>query len=247
MHRLTRDLADSDALRLEPGAGHYMAFVGPPDDYDLLGAAQFSLLVRLGLRHNHTVLDYGCGSLRAGRFLIQYLDSGGYHGLEPNAWLIEDALDRQLGRDVLEIKHPAFLHHDSFSSAEFEHRFDYVLVHSIISHTGPDLIGRVLSQIASALSNDGIAVVTAVEARWPRSRRGRALGWVYPDVVSYRPSDVRRFAGAAGLQSARLRWRHPRQAWYAMAHRTSRLPRLAARLATGIYPRAPLPGATRGA
>lgn len=60
----------------------YRSYVGPADQYDLIGAAQFALLYALGLREYHRLLDIGCGSLRAGRMLISYLNSGGYTGVE---------------------------------------------------------------------------------------------------------------------------------------------------------------------
>src|SRR5258705_9481939 len=97
-----------DISELRPGDNHYMAFVGPPTQYDFMGATQFRLLCTLGLRSHHSVLDFGCGSLRAGRLLISYLDKGKYFGIEPNMWLIEKAIENQIGRDLIRIKNPQF-------------------------------------------------------------------------------------------------------------------------------------------
>src|ERR1700724_2187949 len=84
---------------LAPGGGSplFRAYVGPPRQFDFMGAPQFRLLTTLGLREHHSVLDFGCGSLRAGRLLIPYLLPGRYYGLEPNRWLVEDGISRQLG------------------------------------------------------------------------------------------------------------------------------------------------------
>src|ERR1700722_19889133 len=65
-----------EIAQLRPGDPHYMAYVGPPTHYDFMGATQFRLLCALGLRAHHTLLDFGCGSLRAGRFFLTYLDPG---------------------------------------------------------------------------------------------------------------------------------------------------------------------------
>ena len=59
-----RRLTDVEARSLATGTEHYTSFVGPPDQYDLMGATQFRLLTTLGLRDTHRVLDFGCGSLR---------------------------------------------------------------------------------------------------------------------------------------------------------------------------------------
>lgn len=46
-------------LHLKPGDPHYRAYVGPPQDYDLVSAMCFNLLTSLGLRQHHRVLDIG--------------------------------------------------------------------------------------------------------------------------------------------------------------------------------------------
>ena len=70
-------------LGLKPGDPQYRAYVGPPEDYDLIAAMTFNLLTTLGLRQHHSLLDIGCGSLRIGRLLIPYLNRGKYFGVEP--------------------------------------------------------------------------------------------------------------------------------------------------------------------
>ena len=50
------------------GSRHYRAYVGPPDQFDFMGATQFRLLTTLGLREHHSVLDFGCGSLALAAF-----------------------------------------------------------------------------------------------------------------------------------------------------------------------------------
>jgi hypothetical protein len=89
----TRGLSGEAALALPGGSRHFRAYVGPPRQFDFMGATQFRLLTTLGLREHHSVLDFGCGSLRAGRLLIPYLLPGRYYGLEPNRWLIEDGIN----------------------------------------------------------------------------------------------------------------------------------------------------------
>ena len=69
-----RDGLDDLGLGLKPGDAHYRAYVGPPEDYDLIAAMTFNLLTTLGLRQHHSLLDVGCGSLRIGRLLIPYLN-----------------------------------------------------------------------------------------------------------------------------------------------------------------------------
>ena len=78
--------AERASLGLDRKAGddHYRAFVGPAWRYDLLAALQFQAMTSLGLREYHSLLDVGCGSLRAGRLFIPYLLPGRHFGIEPN-------------------------------------------------------------------------------------------------------------------------------------------------------------------
>ena len=43
-----------------------------------------------------SLLDIGCGSLSGGRFAIRFLAPGHYFGIEPEAWLIEEATTHEL-------------------------------------------------------------------------------------------------------------------------------------------------------
>ena len=100
-------------LGLKPGDPHYRAYVGPPEDYDLIAAMTFNLLTTLGLRQRHSLLDVGCGSLRIGRLLIPYLNRGKYFGVEPHEWLVEAGIKCELGEAIVQIKRPTFLFSDS--------------------------------------------------------------------------------------------------------------------------------------
>src|SRR5215471_7701013 len=141
----SRALSNAAAKALPAGARHYTAYVGPPSEYDVMGATQFRLLTTLGLREHHSLLDFGCGSLRAGRLLIPYLLPGRYHGVEPNGWLLDDAIAHELGRDLIEIKKPKFRHEHDFSAAHFGVQFDFILAQSIFSHAGRDVVATALA------------------------------------------------------------------------------------------------------
>src|SRR5438445_8687183 len=122
---------------LKPGDSHYRAYVGPPEDYDLIAAMTFNLLTTLGLRQHHSLLDVGCGSLRIGRLLIPYLNRGKYFGIEPNTWLVEEGIKQELGEDLVQIKYPTFFFTDSPEAVgRAKVAFDSTLAQSIFSRFG---------------------------------------------------------------------------------------------------------------
>ena len=219
-----RSLSDVAARSLDPGSDHYTAYVGPPDQYDLMGASQFALLIALGLRDSHRVLDFGCGSLRAGRLLIPYLARGNYHGVEPNSWLIQDAIGRQIGRDQIALKWPHFYSFDDFVPERCGINFDYVVAQSIFSHAGRDITERVLRGFARILSKTGMAVVTFIHPGQGGVDESRKSGWVYPHCVAYPPEIIAEMIDRGQLFGRTIPWFHPRQTWYVLAKDPSRLP-----------------------
>jgi cyclopropane fatty-acyl-phospholipid synthase-like methyltransferase len=220
-----RALTRSQARTLKPGDPHYTAYVGPPDLYDLMGASQFRLLCTLGLRDTHKLLDFGCGSLRVGRLLLPYLQPGNYHGIEPNAWLVQDAIANEIGNDQIRIKQPKFSHNADFATDVFGTKFDFILAQSIISHTGRQLTAQLLRNFTASLTDIGIALATFVHVgSMGLAEETQAEGWIYPECVAFHPDTVLATIRAAGLHGTWLPWHHPSQQWYAMAKSSKILP-----------------------
>ena len=213
-----------DAKTLPAGSTeHYSAYVGPPGQYDFMGATQFRLACALGLREDHHLLDFGCGSLRAGRLFIPYLRADRYCGVEPNAWLVKEAIAGELGgEDMVRLKRPRFDCNDEFRVGMFDAAFDFIVAQSIFSHCGSDLIAKALHNFRAVLKSDGVIMATFV----PNTNQEEYTsdGWVYPGCAAYGDATIRRFAETARLACTRIPWFHPRQDWYLFAHNAARLP-----------------------
>jgi len=219
-----RAFSTAEAAGLTPGDRHYRAFIGPPDRFDFMSATQFSLLFALGLRENHRVLDFGCGSLRLGRLLIPFLQEGRYFGIEPETWLIEDALDRELGRDVLRIKHPAFSPDNGFDCRVFRETFEFIVAQSILTHTGPDLVRRFLASAAESLAAEGLLVFSYSRSDDPRATLP-GDGWHYPQCVGYTEIQMLSLLAEAGIHGRAIPWYHPGARWIAASRNSARLPK----------------------
>jgi cyclopropane fatty-acyl-phospholipid synthase-like methyltransferase len=198
--------------------GSYREFVGPAGEYDLSAASQFSLLTLLGLRNHHSLLDIGCGSLRAGRLFIVYLERERYFGVEPQRWLVESAIRNEIGRDLVRLKKPAFDHHENFRFGVFNRTFDFLLASSIFSHATQTQIDECLREASAVMTPSSLLLASFVSGE--TSYDGGE--WVYPGTVTYTLERIRELAEAHRLEVERLDWPYvgaSNQTWLALSPR----------------------------
>jgi SAM-dependent methyltransferase len=206
----------ASAAQTAGDAPRYRVWVGPPHKYDLIAAMQFNLLTTLGLREHHFLLDVGCGSLRGGRLFIPYLLPDHYFGIEPEAWLIEEGIEKELGRDAVRIKQPTFSHIDDFRLSSLGQEFDFVLAQSIFTHAAERQIRTCLTEAKKVLAPDGTMAATY----FPGPQNHVGDDWVYPGGTAYQPEFMVSLAAEAGLDLAPLAWPHPNknQRWLLICH-----------------------------
>ncbi len=198
---------------LKGGDHHYRAFVGPPTWYDVIGAYQFCLLVEIGLREGHTLLDIGCGSLRAGRLIIPYLNPGNYYGVEPEKWLVEEGIKNEVGEDLIRIKTPHFLYVDDWGFSRFNTSFDYIIAQSIFSHASPEQIAACLQNVRLCMKDQTIFAANFLVG----DQDYQGSEWVYPGTVPYRHQTIVNMAEKAGLTCVGVNGFHLALSWYLFA------------------------------
>jgi len=216
--KLEQEVLKSKDLR--PGEDHYRAYVGPPRQYDFMGATQFALLFRLGIREEHHLLDIGCGSLRCGKYMLHFSLPSRYFGVEPNSWLWQDAVKNEIGEDIIELKQPVFSSDESFEYDHLKTSFDFVVAQSIFSHTGHDLFQKCMKNVARVLKPNGQFLFTVLDETVPQysflkdKDEYQKNGWIYPQCVVIEESVVQAISQDAGLYVQAIDWFHPRQRWY---------------------------------
>jgi SAM-dependent methyltransferase len=121
-----------------------------------MGRYLFDFVVGSGLRPEHRLLDFGCGALRLGIWVIPYLEPGNYFGVDSHLVSLEAAATYEIPLHGLEQKRPRLLWNDDFAFTHFESTFDYVVDISSSSRVkDPKRRRRVFASFAEVLTPGG--------------------------------------------------------------------------------------------
>jgi SAM-dependent methyltransferase len=121
---------------------------GPQRDFERVGRDCFITLLENGLRPDHKLLDLGCGALRLGYWFVRFLDAGNYCGIEPVAKMLEPGKLYSLGEELIAAKRPRFSNNAECEFGSFGVRFDFVVARSILTHTTPGMLRKILSEFS---------------------------------------------------------------------------------------------------
>jgi SAM-dependent methyltransferase len=131
---------------------------------------QIEFLRQRGLKESDTVLDIGCGPLRGGVPLIEFVNPGGYTGFDVRNACIEKA-HGQIEKLDLTVKKPrVFLSNDFGATELIGLKFDYVWCFQILYHLDDPLAEECFRQIANFLGSSSTCYanvnVFAESGRW---------------------------------------------------------------------------------
>jgi SAM-dependent methyltransferase len=129
---------------------------GPVETFEAIGRLQLITLLRCGIYPDSRVLDLGCGSLRGGYWLINFLRPDRYFGIEPNTRMLEIGKEEILGAELIAEKRPRFLTNDRFDHTEFETQFDFFLARSVWTHASREQIRTMLNAFAAHGAEDAV-------------------------------------------------------------------------------------------
>lgn len=146
-------------------------------------------LVERGLTPAHRVVDYGCGSLRLGRPLIEFLDPQCYIGLDVTTAFIELGLG-SVPSDLIDAKRPwlGLITGENLARARRQQP-DVIISINAVQHVPPDDLGTFFGRVTSLMGPRCRTFVTLRLA--PRGWRVRPETWVHEHAqVSRALSDL---------------------------------------------------------
>lgn len=142
------------ALLFASPAERRHAQVGPAHLWKMKRAFQIDFLKRMGLTPDQHLCDLGCGTLRGGLPLIEFLEPGHYTGIEVRAEVLEEAR-AELREAGLEHKTPALVHAADLGTLVPAQRFAVIWAFSVLIHMDDDTLERALAFVARALAPGG--------------------------------------------------------------------------------------------
>lgn len=126
--------------------------------WEELGALQFEFLRGQGLRPEHRLMDVGCGSLRLGCLLVDYLEPERYFGID----LIEELLDAGHANELDDAQRARLPRSHLHATGAFEfgflgqHRIDVAFAQSVFTHLPLNDLRDCLTKLAHWMAPGGV-------------------------------------------------------------------------------------------
>lgn len=131
------------------------AMVGPADLWKMKRDFQFQFLKTMSLEPEHYLLDIGCGTLRGGIPLINYLEERHYFGIEVREKALNEGR-KELREAGLEKMNPTLLLFSDISQLTIEQKFNFIWAFSVLFHMSDEILNNTLDFVNRHLSDDGV-------------------------------------------------------------------------------------------
>lgn len=153
-----------EAIQRKVAEGQHRALVG--GIWDTLGQWQLRVLKQQGLAPHHHVLDVGCGSLRGGVHLVDYLEADHYAGVDAHQALLDAGYDVELADAGLQHKvdRSKLVETDRFDFSSLAPGYDVALAQSLFTHLDWNHIRLCLHNLVSVMRPGGRLFATYFEA-----------------------------------------------------------------------------------
>jgi len=146
--------------------------------YGRTGHQMFKNLRKYGLKEDDNCVDYGCGTLRLGVHVINYLRRGAYWGLDISDFLLQEGR-RLIGDSLWAEKHPNLRLISTESIAEVAALKPPMLFSvKVLIHIHPDELSEYFRNIMKIIPFSGQAIITG---KWSGQETIQIskLGWAH--------------------------------------------------------------------
>lgn len=131
------------------------ALVGPAKLWEMKRNFQIDFLKQKELKPHYKLLDVGCGTLRGGISLINYLEKGNYYGIEVREDVLEEGRI-ELKENNLESKEPNLTAFSDFNDLKLDTKFDIIFAFSVLIHMDDETVKKCVKFVSDHLSDIGV-------------------------------------------------------------------------------------------
>lgn len=142
------------AARRNTSAARRHSLAGPGELWKMKRRFQFRFLKERGLHPNHKLMDIGCGTLRGGIPLIEYLEPGHYCGIDASEERLQEA-QKELQAHDLTHKRPRLMHIEDLDAAQFPDHYEFVWAYSVLPHMTDTIAETCMSMVSRCMAEDG--------------------------------------------------------------------------------------------
>jgi len=130
------------------------------EDPRQVGIEQLKFLKKEGLQPQHTIVDYGCGSLRVGQHLIRYLAPQRYWGLDITDVFMQMGVER-LSPQLMARKKPQLRLIDATVCGELRRAEpDFVYCRAVLRHVPPTEVAQFIEGLLKVVTGKTLLLVS---------------------------------------------------------------------------------------
>jgi hypothetical protein len=197
----------NDAIRINQ-LGHRNYVGGNGNLWDVIAKLQYDYMMSQGLKPHNIFLDIACGSLRAGRLFIEYLNSNNYIGIEKEINLVIHGVAEELGIERFITKSPCFIISSQFEFEKLNQKPDYAIAQSLFTHLTLEDIELCISKLRLIAKKDFKFYATFFESDNERINPDRSDAL---ECFFYTKNEIMRLANRCGWVTEYIGdWNHPR-------------------------------------
>jgi len=131
------------------------SLVGPSHLWKMKQDFQINFLQSQGLQKTDKLLDIGCGTLRGGVPIIEFLNDKNYYGIEVREEVLAEG-KKELETYKLEHKNPNLISFDNFSDIELNEKMDVMFAFSVLIHLDDEIANNCFEFVSKYLSENGV-------------------------------------------------------------------------------------------
>lgn len=201
-------MSDLDVNRIR-AMGHRDFVGGTGQLWDEIAHLQLEFLKSEGLAPTDVLMDIACGSLRAGRLFINYLEESHYLGLEKELNLLIHGVAEELGIETFSTKKPQLVVSGNFEFDKFLTQPSFAIAQSLFTHLTAEDIYRCLTSLRRFVTGHLKLYITFFEVSAPIDNLTQSDSL---DCFFYTREQIGTLAELAGWSMQYIgEWNHPRQ------------------------------------